>query len=242
MDVAPMRAVQVSYCVVGGVDRVRLLERPVALPLGVEHHHPHVGHRIACRRQQQGFAQPQRLRSIGVVGADVAALVVGRLGHHGFSIQYLSGDGSGDRGLCARGDRRGRGGGTRRDLAALHTSTARTRGAAPPGRHQQHAALGWSGGRQAGLADRQHPPQGRAGRGRPVVDRGSRRLGGGGTPGPGAAGAERQGGDRVLRHRGVDGAQRAHRRPRVGQADRQSRQAGPPARQEALGSCREKPG
>ncbi len=67
--------------VVGRVDRVRLLERPVSRPVGVENHHPHVGDRIARRRQQQRLAQPQRLRPVGVVGADVAALVVGAARH-----------------------------------------------------------------------------------------------------------------------------------------------------------------
>src|SRR4029077_17061203 len=98
-----------------------------------------------------------------------------------------------------RGDRRGGGGGTRRHLATLHASTARTQRAAPSGGHQKHAVLGWSGGRQTGLADREHSAQGRAGRGGPVVDRGSGRLGGGGATGSGAARTEREGGDPVLR-------------------------------------------
>ncbi len=117
-----------------------------------------------------------------------------------------------------------------------------TRRAAPPSRHQKHAALRRSRGRQEGVADRQHPAQGRVGRGGAVLDRGPRRLGRGGATGSGPAGAERPGRDPVLRHRGVDGAQRAHRRPGVGQADRPARQDGPPARDEALGSCREEPG
>ena len=168
----------------------------------------------------------------GCVGAEVTTLVIGGLrGHHGISIQYLSGDRSADRGLRARGDRRGGGGRARRCCGCCCKRSSANRRAAPPGRHQEHAVLRRPRGGQDGLADRQHPAQGRVRRGRTVLDRGPRRLGRGGAARPGAARTERQGGDPVLRHRGVDGAQRAHRRPGVGQADRQARQAGAPARQ-----------
>ena len=66
-----------------------------------------------------------------------------------------------------------------------------------------------------------------------LIDRGSRRLGRGGTTRPGPAGTRRKRRDPVLRHRGVHGAQRAHRRPRLGPADRQARQDDPALREAA---------
>src|SRR5690349_16820742 len=114
-----------------------------------------------------------------MIGTDIAALVVGRLTHHGISIQYLTSDRSADCGLCARGSRRGGGGGARRAWPSLPATTAGPRPAAAPPRRQKHAALGWPRGRQAGLADRQHPAQGRFWGGGPVLHRRSRGLGGG---------------------------------------------------------------
>jgi hypothetical protein len=65
---------------VGLVDRIRLFQRAVPGAVGVEHHHPDVGDRVAGPRLQQRGAQPQRLRMGRVVGAHKAAFVVRRLG------------------------------------------------------------------------------------------------------------------------------------------------------------------
>ena len=69
--------------------------------VGVEHHHPHVGDRLARRRQQQCLAQPQRLGKMRVVGAQETAFVIGGLGGHHVIQHPILGSGDGRHEIAA---------------------------------------------------------------------------------------------------------------------------------------------
>ena len=81
---------------------------------------------------------------------------------------------------------------------AAHRSAGMLVSAVSPRVDGARVSVGRTRGGQTGLADREHPAQGGLRRGRAVLDRGSGRLGGGGAPRPGEAGARRSGRDHVL--------------------------------------------